>query len=105
MEQNFVLTHNLPGTRRMIGTPCVYKTNVIKNNFDPKFTGPSDDTDLCYRLHKLNYKLGVGKSRVFKFIDQIFLILKKFIWYGKGDVTVCLVPQRKNIKYFKTYYL
>ena len=87
MEQNFVLTHNYPGLRRMIGTPCVYKTEVIKkNNFDPRFTGPSDDTDLCYRLHKLNYKLGVGTSKVFQIHRSNFFEFKnKFIWYGKGD--------------------
>ena len=87
MEQNFVLTHNLPGTRRMIGTPCVYKTNVIKkNNFDPKFTGPSDDTDLCYRLHSKGHVFG-GSSAIIKHVHRSDFksYIKKYFWYGKGD--------------------
>ena len=103
MEQNFVLTHNLPGTRRMIGTPCVYKTNVIKkNNFDPKFTGPSDDTDLCYRIYKLNYKLGVGKSRVFQIHrSNFFDFKKKFIWYGKGDAQFVWYHKERTLSILK----
>jgi glycosyltransferase involved in cell wall biosynthesis len=87
MEQNFILDHNFAGPRNMIGTPCVYKTEVLKkNNYDPFFTGPSDDTDLCYRLIKLGYKLGVGTKRCFQIHRSSFQEFKrKWIWYGKGD--------------------
>jgi len=87
MEQNFKLTHNLPGPRIMIGTPCIYRTNVLKKiNFDPFFTGPSDDTDLCYRLVKAGYRLGVGTPKVLqKHRNDFKSYRKKWIWYGKGD--------------------
>lgn len=87
MEQNFVLTHNFPGKRYMIGTPCIYKTSVLKeNNFDKKFTGPSDDTDLCYRLIKKNYTLGVGHDVIYQVHRSSFGdFRKKWVWYGKGD--------------------
>lgn len=87
MEQNFAISHNVPGQRRMIGTPCVYRSSVLKGvNFDPFFTGPSDDTDLCYRLTKAGFTLGVGSAT----ISQVHrstarATVKKFWWYGKGD--------------------
>ena len=87
MEQNFKLTHNLPGPRIMIGTPCIYKVHVLKKiKFDPFFTGPSDDTDLCYRLVKAGYKLGVGTPTVRQEHRTDFnTFTKKWIWYGRGD--------------------
>ncbi len=87
MEQNFIVDHNFIGQRKMIGTPCIYKTEILKkNNYNPFFTGPSDDTDLCYRLSRLNYKLGVGSKKVFQIHRSNFKEFKnKFIWYGKGD--------------------
>lgn len=87
MEQNFRLTHNSPGPRIMIGTPCIYRAKVLKKvNFDPFFTGPSDDTDLCYRMVKAGYKLGVGTPSVYQEHRSDFATFrKKWIWYGKGD--------------------
>jgi len=87
MEQNFRLTHNSPGPRIMIGTPCIYKTEVLRKiNFDEFFTAGADDTDLCYRLVKAGYKLGVGTPVVLQRHRSTFKELrKKWIWYGRGD--------------------
>ena len=87
MEQNFILTHNHAGPRIMIGTPCIYRSEVLKKvNFNPFFTGPSDDTDLCYRMVKAGYKLGVGTPTVYQEHRSDFATFKKkWIWYGKGD--------------------
>jgi glycosyltransferase involved in cell wall biosynthesis len=87
MELNFRLTHNKPGSRRMIGTPCIYRTAVLRQvNFDPFFTGPADDTDLCYRLVANGFKLGVGTA-VVRQVHRSSLVgfVKKWFWYGKGD--------------------
>jgi glycosyltransferase involved in cell wall biosynthesis len=87
MEFNFEIAHNFVGERRMIGTPCLYRTSVIQHvNFDPFFTAASDDTDLCYRLKKSGYRLGVGSA----IVRQVHRssrdeVIKKFLWYGKGD--------------------
>ena len=55
-------------------------------NFDPFFTGPSDDTDLCYRMVSAGYKLGMGTGKVKEENRSEFkTFLKKWIWYGKGD--------------------
>ncbi len=87
MEMNFKLTHNFIGPRTMIGTPCLYtRQTLISVPFDIFFTGPSDDTDLCYRLTKKGYKLYVGSAIVEQIHRSSFLeFYKKWIWYGTGD--------------------
>lgn len=84
---NFLISHNTPGETIMIGTPCIYLSEIVKKiNFDPFFTGPSDDTDLCYRLIKNGYKLGVGTALINHKNRVSFLeFFNKIIWYGKGD--------------------
>ena len=87
MEFNFAISHNFVGERRMIGTPCLYRTEVLRRiNFDPFFTAASDDTDLCYRLTKAGHRLGVGSALVRQdHRSQRDEVIKKFLWYGKGD--------------------
>lgn len=87
MEFNFEVAHNFVGPRRMIGTPCVYRAEVLKRiNFDPFFTASSDDTDLCYRLVRAGRTLGVGTPvvrQVHRSTRGQFV--RKWLWYGKGD--------------------
>ena len=87
MEFNFKISHNFVGPRNMIGTPCVYKKVVLEDvNFDEDVTGPSDDTDLCYRLEKAGYKLGVGSALIKQVHRASFKeFVRKWIWYGSGD--------------------
>lgn len=87
MEQNFRLSHNIPGPRIMIGTPCIYRTEVLRKvRFDPFFTASSDDTDLCYRLVREGYKLGVGRAIIQqKHRSSFGQVIRKWSWYGKGD--------------------
>lgn len=84
---NYKISHNIPRETDMIGTPCIYKAKILKKiNFDPFFTGPSDDTDLCYRIKKGGYKLGVGKAIINHQNRTSFKeFYSKMIWYGKGD--------------------
>ena len=106
MEQNFVLTHNYPGLRRMIGTPCVYKTEVIKkHNFDPRFTGPSDDTDLCYRLTQKGFRLGICSAVIKQEHRSSFKgFIKKLIWYGKGDAQFVYKHPERIFHMLKHHY-
>ena len=87
MEFNFAIAHNFVGERRMIGTPCLYRSSVLHEiNFDPFFTAASDDTDLCYRLVKAGFRLGVGSAVVRQeHRSTKEEVVRKFLWYGKGD--------------------
>jgi glycosyltransferase involved in cell wall biosynthesis len=83
---------NKLGKRNMIGTPTLWKTSVLqKNNFDPYFSGPSDDTDLCYRLSSKGHVFG-GSSAIIKHVHRSDFksYVKKYLWYGKGDAQFVL---------------
>ena len=100
---NFIISHNIPRETNMIGTPCVYKTNIVKKiNFDPFFTGPSDDTDLCYRLTKSGNRLGIGSAYIYHKNRVSFKeFFRKMIWYGKGDAQfVFKHPERLHFMLF-----
>jgi len=98
MEFNFKISHNEVGPRKMIGTPCVYKRNVLINvQFDKSVRGPSDDTDLCYRLELAGYSMGVG-SAVIKQVHRATFkeFYKKWLWYGSGDAEFVMKHPRRT---------
>jgi GT2 family glycosyltransferase len=70
----------------VIGMPCLYKLDVLKEiNFD-KNIGAADDTDLCYRLGKAGHKLGISTAICYqKHRANFKSTVKKFLWYGEGD--------------------
>lgn len=99
MEMNFKLTHNFPGPRVMIGTPCIYRRDALLTiPFDEFFTGASDDTDLCYRLVKAGYSLRVGSAIVKQEHRSSFLgFCRKWLWYGSGDAQFMWIhPERAS---------
>ena len=90
---------NRSGPRRMIGTPTLWHTKILKkNNFDPFFTGPSDDTDLCYRIYKKGFMFGAS-SAVVKHVHRSNFndFVKKYLWYGKGDAQFVLKHPERTI--------
>jgi glycosyltransferase involved in cell wall biosynthesis len=86
MEYNINITDNDPSNVAVIGMPCLYKSEILKQiNFD-KNIGAGDDTDLCYRLAKNGYTLGISNAICFqKHRSNFKETLKKFMWYGEGD--------------------
>ena len=86
-QQIMEININKTGPRNMIGTPTLWYSKILKkNNFDPFFTGPSDDTDLCYRIYRKGYIFG-GSKAIIKHVHRSSLkdFTKKYLWYGKGD--------------------
>ena len=86
MEYNIDITYSNPSNVPVIGMPCLYKSEVLKEiNFD-KNIGAGDDTDLCYRLTKHGHKLGISSAICYqKHRSNFMSTLKKFMWYGEGD--------------------
>jgi glycosyltransferase involved in cell wall biosynthesis len=106
MEQNFILSHNIVRETDMIGTPCIYKAEVLKlNNFDPFFTASSDDTDLSYRLIKKGFRLGICSAIVRQeHRSEMKTFIKKLIWYGKGDAQFVYKHPERLFHMLKHHY-
>ncbi len=117
MEATLGLTHGGFGERTMIGTPALYRRDILlENNFNPAISGASDDTDLCYRLTKKGFKLGISSVVCFqKHRVSFTAVYKKFYWYGQSDFQFGnLHPERmlsifthpiRNYMFFKPLHL
>lgn len=78
---------NKPGFANVIGTPCMFKRDVIlRVPYDVSISAASDDTDLALRLLEAGYTLEIldvyteEKSD----LDRAAFIVR-WKWYGKGD--------------------
>ena len=78
---------NRPGPIAVIGTPCVYKRNIVLAvPYDPAIKAAGDDTDLSLRLHEAGYKLAMidAYTKETMHLDQKDFVAR-WKWYGKGD--------------------
>lgn len=75
-----------PGRRQVIGTPALYRAAVLKEvRYDTRIT-ISDDTDLCLRLERAGWEVGVGPAVCDELVRESFrTFARKAIWYGRGD--------------------
>ena len=75
-----------PGTRQVIGTPQLFVSDVLRKlKFDNRMTC-SDDTDLCYRLSKLNLKLAIADTFVYEVgTESTNSIKRRWKVYGLSD--------------------
>lgn len=75
-----------PGERGTIGTPYVYKAEILKEfRFDPRFTN-SDDTDLCMRLNNHGFRVGISDVIIYEEgFENLRSIVERWSRYGKGD--------------------
>lgn len=78
---------NRPGPVSVIGTPCMYKRDVIlKVPYDVSIRAAADDTDLALRLQRAGYTLAIvdAYSEEDMPLDRSAFIAR-WRWYGKGD--------------------
>jgi len=74
------------GERKIIGTPWLYKTELLKKMKWTDGLTYSDDSDLCQRLEKLNLKIGISKKSSFEIGTINFSKLKnRWKLYGRSD--------------------
>ncbi|MDC0253281.1 glycosyltransferase [Bacteriovoracales bacterium] len=106
-EQYWMLVHNIPGSRSMLGTaPAIYKKHVFeKVRFDGHITEKMDDTDFIYRLKKnTDFVVGVGKTPVKQLhFGNFKSYFQKFLWYGRGDGE--FVRKHPNRSFHMLYHL
>ena len=75
-----------PGEWDVIGTPHIFRAEVLKKfKFDPNFTN-SDDTDLCARLINDGFSVGICDVIVYEAgFENFRSINERWSRYGKGD--------------------
>lgn len=80
------LSYASPGPRLVIGTPALYRTDVLQDvRYDPAMT-VADDTDLCLRLARAGWQVGAGPGVCDELVRVSFpQFARKTMWYGKGD--------------------
>lgn len=95
-NNNLIISHNKVEERDVIGTPCLFDKNVIvKVKYDPSITFGADDTDLCFRLQKNGYRLGISSVLVYENQHSTFTdFSKRWMWYGMGDAQ--FIVKHKN---------
>lgn len=81
------LSYASPGPRLVIGTPALYRTDVLQNvRYDPAMTAAADDTDLCLRLARAGWQVGAGPGVCDELVRVGFRqFARKTMWYGRGD--------------------
>jgi glycosyltransferase involved in cell wall biosynthesis len=74
------------GQREVIGTPYIFKSEILnKYQFDPKMSW-SDDSDLAVNLARDGYKVGYSNVLCWEIgFEDIKSILYRFRMYGKSD--------------------
>lgn len=77
---------NIPGEKLVIGTPALYRTNIIRKiRYDVNAT-IGDDTDFCYRLAKHGYQIRVGSGICYERMQNTVKgFIKKAYFYGQSD--------------------
>lgn len=102
MEATINLSHGAYGERKMIGTPALYRRNILLEcNFNPEISGSCDDTDLCYRLTQRGYKLGISNAVCYQKLRASFReVCKKFYWYGQGDFQFAILHPERSLSIF-----
>jgi glycosyltransferase involved in cell wall biosynthesis len=82
-----------PGPRPHIGT-CVAlfrRETVLKHPFDPKMKYAAEDADLCLRLTKYGYIVGITRAYAYHHNRPSFsAVAKQQFWYGIGIAQLAL---------------
>ena len=83
----FQLLINRPGPAEVVGTPCMFKRDILLNiPYDPSIRAAGDDTDVCLRLRQAGYTLAIINEYTEEVLHQDFrMYLRRWQWYGKGD--------------------
>lgn len=75
-----------PGPSKVIGTPSLWKSSILKKYMLDKTCAYSDDTDLCERLRNDGYSVVYSDDVVYENEMGSFKNIKsRFVMYGKSD--------------------
>jgi len=75
-----------PGEKKIIGTPWLYRSELLKKMQWTNKNKYSDDSDLCQRLEKTGYRVGISKEKSFEIGSLSWRELKnRWNMYGSSD--------------------
>jgi len=100
-EFTTTLSINTPGPTNMVGRPCIYEANAIKDvGFDPFFSFGvgCEDVDISIQFEEKGFKQGMGSGCVHRDHPSDFSTWwKKWIKYGRGDARIIHKYPHKRI--------
>jgi glycosyltransferase involved in cell wall biosynthesis len=96
-----------PGSRVVIGTPCIFKASLAKKvGYDTSLTGSSDDTVFCARLIESGYKLlAIDEQATEKVRASFKSTIRKAYWYGLGDSEYLRVVKESSLRRRHIYHV
>ena len=89
------------GPTQHIGTcgALFRRETILKHPFDPKMKYAAEDTDLCLRLRKYGYIVGITRAYAYHHHRRDFsAVAKQYFFYGIGDAQ--LVVKYKSLRIF-----
>ena len=101
-QQGFYSRHSLIttnfGPKVVIGTPCFFRINIVKNfqyNIG-KILGPSDDTFFCKQITNAGFSLKSVDIECTEIVRaSLSSTIKKAYWYGIGDAEY-IINEKSN---------
>ncbi|MCP3684261.1 MAG: glycosyltransferase [bacterium] len=87
-DQHLRMMFNKPGDKKLIPTRATIflRDVILEYGFDCFFKGAAEDHDLCFRLRKNGYTLGVSSAFIYhqhRASGKAFI--RQRIWYGRGN--------------------
>lgn len=75
-----------PGPREVVGTPCLFEREILLAEPFSEKPLSCDDTELCLRLGKRGYRLGIVPLAAYDISGKRWPdIVAKFVPYGRSD--------------------
>ncbi|HHT9107014.1 MAG TPA: glycosyltransferase family 2 protein [Candidatus Wunengus sp. YC64] len=85
-----------PGYKNVVGTPTLFKTDILKKYKYNPFMKNSDDTELCNRMSRDGLLFAISNTRCFEIGFDIFSsVIERWTRYGRGDY-LFYCTQRNN---------
>ena len=84
------------GEKEVIGTPTLFRANILKKYLYNKKSTFSDDAELCTRLKKFGYKFWTSRAFVFeRKTDVLIDIIRRWKMYGISDYEIYFSNKKK----------
>lgn len=85
-----------PGHKNVVGTPTLFKTDILKKYKYNSFMKNSDDTELCNRMAQDGLLFAISDTKCYETgFDNFPSVIERWTRYGRGDY-LFYCTQRKH---------